>query len=80
MRLFFLDRVTRLEKGRVIAGVKTFALSEEYLRGHFGREPVVPGTILVEAEFAGPLVELAEIEDPAEQERRFATLVREGRG
>jgi 3-hydroxyacyl-[acyl-carrier-protein] dehydratase len=49
VRFLFYDRVTRLEKGVRIEGVKTFALSEEYLRGHFPRRPVVPGAILIEA-------------------------------
>lgn len=41
---------------------------------------LVAGGRRVEAEFAGPLVALAELEDPAEQERAFAVLSREGRG
>ena len=49
MRFLFYDRVTELERGKRIVGVKTFALSEEFLRGHFDRRPVVPGTVLIEA-------------------------------
>ena len=47
MRFLFYDRVTELEKGRIV-GTKAFPISEEYLRGHFDRTPLVPGTILVE--------------------------------
>jgi 3-hydroxyacyl-[acyl-carrier-protein] dehydratase len=49
VRFLFYDRVDRLEEGRRIVGTKTFALSEEYLEGHFSREAIVPGVILVEA-------------------------------
>jgi 3-hydroxyacyl-[acyl-carrier-protein] dehydratase len=49
VRFLFYDRVDLLEEGRRIVGTKTFALSEEYLQGHFSREAVVPGVILVEA-------------------------------
>jgi len=49
VRFLFFDRVTRVERGKRIAGVKTFPLSEAYLKGHFSRVPLVPGTILVEA-------------------------------
>lgn len=48
MRFLFYDRVSELGQGRIV-GTKAFALSEEYLRGHFNRTPLVPGTILVEA-------------------------------
>jgi 3-hydroxyacyl-[acyl-carrier-protein] dehydratase len=49
MRFLLYDRVTSLSKGRSITGVKTFGLADESLRGHFGRTPVVPTTMLVEA-------------------------------
>jgi 3-hydroxyacyl-[acyl-carrier-protein] dehydratase len=49
MRFLFYDRITEIEKGRRIVGVKAFALSEEFLRGHFSRRALVPGVILVEA-------------------------------
>ena len=49
MRLLFYDRITALVPGDSIAGVKTFSLSEEYLRNHFRKEPLVPGVIFIEA-------------------------------
>ena len=49
MRFLYFDRVTHLERGKIIRGTKTFPLSEEYLNRHFTREPVVPGVILIEA-------------------------------
>ena len=48
MRFLFYDRVTRIEKGVRIEGVKSFALSEEYLRGHYPRRAVVPAGICIE--------------------------------
>ena len=38
-----------LEPGRRIEGVKCVSLTEECFRGHFDRQPTVPGTLLVEA-------------------------------
>jgi 3-hydroxyacyl-[acyl-carrier-protein] dehydratase len=38
-----------MEKGRSIIGVKTFPLSEEFYRGHFKKNALVPGVILIEA-------------------------------
>jgi 3-hydroxyacyl-[acyl-carrier-protein] dehydratase len=48
MRFLFYDRVTEIEKGKSIAGVKTFALSEEFHKKHFSRVALVPGVILIE--------------------------------
>ena len=48
MRFLYYDAVTHLEKGRSIIGVKTFSLSEEYLRRHYKKVALVPGVILIE--------------------------------
>jgi 3-hydroxyacyl-[acyl-carrier-protein] dehydratase len=49
MRFLFYDKITEIEKGKSITGVKTFALSEEFHRGHFSKIALVPGVILIEA-------------------------------
>jgi 3-hydroxyacyl-[acyl-carrier-protein] dehydratase len=49
MRLLFYDRVTEIEKGKTITGLKTFALSEEFHRKHFEKIALVPGVIFIEA-------------------------------
>jgi 3-hydroxyacyl-[acyl-carrier-protein] dehydratase len=49
MRFLFYDRITSIEKDKSITGVKTFTLSEEFLRGHFKKKALVPGVIYVEA-------------------------------
>lgn len=49
MRFLFYDKVVELEKGRRIIGLKSFALSEEFMRRHFSRKALVPGVIMIEA-------------------------------
>lgn len=49
MRFLFYDRITEIKKSQCVAGVKTFALSEEFHRGHFTKLALVPGIILMEA-------------------------------
>ncbi|HWP59756.1 MAG TPA: hypothetical protein VNL14_17825 [Candidatus Acidoferrales bacterium] len=49
MRFIFVDRVTKLEKGKSIEAIKTFSLAEEFHRRHFGRVPLVPGVVLIES-------------------------------
>lgn len=49
LRFLFYDSVTGIDKGKSIAGVKTFSLSEEFLRRHYRRKALVPGVIFIEA-------------------------------
>lgn len=49
MRFLLYDRITSLSKGRSVAGIKTFGLTDEFLRHHFGRSPVVPVSMLMES-------------------------------
>jgi 3-hydroxyacyl-[acyl-carrier-protein] dehydratase len=49
MRFLYYDKVSSIEKGKSIVGVKTFPLSEEFFRRHFKKRAVVPGVIFIEA-------------------------------
>ena len=49
MRFLYYDLVTHLEKDKSITGVKTFTLSEEFLRGHYKKVALVPPVIMIEA-------------------------------
>jgi len=49
MRFLMYDRVVTLEKGRSIVGTKTFSLTDEFLRKHYGKQAVVPGVMLIES-------------------------------
>lgn len=49
MRFLYYDRITNIQKGSTITGVKTFTLSEEFLRKHYRKRALVPGVIYIEA-------------------------------
>lgn len=49
MRFLFYDSVQRIEKGKSILGIKSFALTEEFLNRHYSKKPLVPGVLLIEA-------------------------------
>lgn len=48
MRFLMVDRVLSLEPGKRIETLKLPSISEEYLRGHFTRQALVPGALLIE--------------------------------
>jgi 3-hydroxyacyl-[acyl-carrier-protein] dehydratase len=54
MRYLLVDRITELEAGVRIAGVKNVAMSEDFLEFHFPKNPIMPGIMLLES-----LVQLA---------------------
>ena len=44
----FIDTLIEIEKLKKATGVKTFSANDNFFRGHFPEQPVVPGVILVE--------------------------------
>lgn len=45
----FVDRVIEIEKGSRILAVRSFGTEEEFFKGHFPGNPIVPGVLIVEA-------------------------------
>lgn len=45
----FVDRVVELEKGSRILAERSFGPEEEFFKGHFPGNPIVPGVLIVEA-------------------------------
>ena len=49
MRFYLLDKITNIEIGKTIEGVKCWSLSNEIFNEHFPGRPIVPGTLLIES-------------------------------
>lgn len=45
----FVDRVLEMEKGSRILAERSFEPQQEFFKGHFPGNPIVPGVIIVEA-------------------------------
>ncbi|MFA1822477.1 3-hydroxyacyl-ACP dehydratase FabZ [Virgibacillus oceani] len=44
-----VDKVTEMEEGKRITGIKNVTANEPFFQGHFPEYPVMPGVLIVEA-------------------------------
>ncbi|MBP5623205.1 MAG: beta-hydroxyacyl-ACP dehydratase [Thermoguttaceae bacterium] len=49
MYFSLIDKIDELVPGESIVATKSLAMSEEYLRDHFPKFPVMPGVLMIEA-------------------------------
>jgi 3-hydroxyacyl-[acyl-carrier-protein] dehydratase len=44
-----VDRITELEPGKRIVGLKNVTINEPFFQGHFPDNPIMPGVLIIEA-------------------------------
>lgn len=44
-----VDKVTEVEEGKRVAGIKNVTINEPFFQGHFPDYPVMPGVLIIEA-------------------------------
>ena len=63
-----VDRITRLEEGRRIEGIKNVTINEPFFQGHFPGHPIMPAVLIIEAMAQiGGLLLLHSVDDPTDK-------------
>ena len=44
-----VDKITDMEEGKTITGIKNVTVNEPFFQGHFPRNPIMPGVLICEA-------------------------------
>ncbi|MBN2122790.1 MAG: 3-hydroxyacyl-ACP dehydratase FabZ [Deltaproteobacteria bacterium] len=44
-----VDRITELEPGKRVVGIKNVTINEPFFQGHFPGNPIMPGVLIIEA-------------------------------
>ena len=60
-----VDRITRIEEGQSIEGIKNVTINEPFFQGHFPGHPIMPAVLIIEAMAqVGGLLLLNSVEEP----------------
>jgi len=73
--ILLVDRILDFERGSWIKGIKNISMGEQVFQGHFPKQPIFPGVLIVEAmaQTAGCLVTL-DIPNPEEKIMYFMSI------
>jgi UDP-3-O-[3-hydroxymyristoyl] N-acetylglucosamine deacetylase/3-hydroxyacyl-[acyl-carrier-protein] dehydratase len=63
--LLLVDRITRLEEGQFVEGLKNVTINEPFFQGHFPGHPIMPAVLILEAMAqVGGMLLLNSVDDP----------------
>ncbi len=63
-----IDRVIKIEKGKSLTAIKNISINEPQFSGHFPKQPIMPGVLIIEAlaQATGILAFKSEVGAPVE--------------
>jgi beta-hydroxyacyl-ACP dehydratase FabZ len=60
-----VDRISRMDEGQRVEGIKNVTINEPYFQGHFPGQPVMPAVLILEAMAqVGGMLLLHSVDDP----------------
>lgn len=66
-----VDRITELEPGKRIVGLKNVTANENFFQGHFPDNPIMPGVLIIEAMAqVGGVMAILSKQGPTEKENK----------
>jgi len=70
-----VDRITEIELGKRVVGIKNVTANEPFFQGHFPGNPIMPGVLIIEAmaQVGGVLARLS-LSGPADKENTDSVL------
>ncbi len=70
-----VDRITEIEPGKRVVGIKNVTANEPFFQGHFPGNPIMPGVLIIEAmaQVGGVMARLS-LSGPAEKENTDSVL------
>jgi beta-hydroxyacyl-ACP dehydratase FabZ len=70
-----VDRITEIEPGKRVVGIKNVTANEPFFQGHFPGNPIMPGVLIIEAmaQVGGVMARLS-LSGPADKENTDSVL------
>ncbi len=66
--LLLVDRITKLEEGHFVEGIKNVTITEPFFQGHFPGHPIMPAVLILEAMAqVGGMLLLNSVDDPTDK-------------
>ncbi|MBM4184891.1 MAG: bifunctional UDP-3-O-[3-hydroxymyristoyl] N-acetylglucosamine deacetylase/3-hydroxyacyl-ACP dehydratase [Gemmatimonadetes bacterium] len=73
--MLLVDRITEIEEGKRIVGIKNVTINEPFFQGHYPGHPIMPGVLIVEAMAqVGGLLLMKELGDAGDKVVYFMTM------
>jgi len=73
--MLLVDRITRIDEGRSVEGIKNVTVNEPFFQGHFPGHPIMPAVLILEAMAqVGGMLLLNSVEDPSNKLLYFTAI------